>query len=74
MSIEKDFDEILDYAHFWHWAPDWALVKEIYKKEPLSFSILTPFAYTYLEEIIRTTTSDYGRPLHDRNGNFIHGS
>ena len=32
MSIEKDFDEILDYAHFWHWAPDWALVKEIYEK------------------------------------------
>ena len=71
MSIEKDFDEILDYAHFWHWAPDWALVKEIYEKEPLSFSILTPFVYTYLEEIIRTTTSDYGTPLHDRNGNSV---
>ena len=47
MSIEKDFDEILDYAHMWHWAPDWALVKDVYKKEPLSFSVLTPFAYTY---------------------------
>ncbi len=71
MSIEKDFDEILDYAHMWHWAPDWALVKEIYKEEPLSFSVLTPFAYTYLEEIIRTTTSDYGTPLHDRDENPV---
>ena len=69
MSVFDDLNTILDYAHFWHWAPDWALVKEIYEKEPLSFSVLTPFAYTYLEEIIRTTTSDYGTPLHDRNGN-----
>ena len=71
MSVFDDFNTILDYAHFWHWAPDWALVQDIYEKEPLSFSILTPFAYTYLEEIIRTTTSDYGMPLHDRNGNPV---
>lgn len=67
MSVWEDFDEILSYAHFWNWAPDWDIAKEIYRKFPDSYSILTPFAYTYLEELIRTTTSDYGLPLFDRN-------
>jgi len=66
MSIENDFDEILKYAHFWNWAPDWNIVKTIYIHNPESFSVLTPFAYSYLEEMIRTTTSEYGLPLfHD---------
>lgn len=68
MAINDDFDIILDYAHFWNWAPDWDVVREIYDKVPMSFSVLTPFAYTYLEEMIRTTTSDYGMPLFDRTG------
>lgn len=67
MSILKDFDEIMDYAHFWNWLPDWNVLKEIYETFPDAYSVLTPFAYSYLEEIIRTTTSDYGMPLFDRN-------
>lgn len=67
MSVWDDFDEILDYAHFWNWAPDWDIAKAIYSKIPDSYSVLTPFAYSYLEEMIRTTTSDYGLPLLDRN-------
>lgn len=59
MSVFDDFDLILDYAHMWNWAPDWYLAQSIYKKFPESYSILTPFAYSYLEEMIRTTTSDY---------------
>lgn len=35
---------------------------------PDSYSILTPFAYTYLEELIRSTTSEYGVPLLNREG------
>ena len=68
MSIANDLNEILDYAHFWNWAPDWLVVQEIYNKVPESYSVLTPFAYTYLEELIRTTTSEYGVSLFDRNG------
>jgi hypothetical protein len=67
VSIVEDFDEINRYAHFWNWLPDWNVVKELYEEFPNSYSVLTPFAYTYLEEMIRTTTSDYGLPLFDRN-------
>jgi len=63
-----DFDEICDYAHMWNWAPDWNMVKQIYTAFPDSYSILTPFAYNYLEELIRSTTSEYGIPLLDREG------
>ena len=62
-----ELDQIIDYAHFWNWAPDWNVVKEIYQKVPDSYSVLMPFAYAYLEEMIRTTTSDYGLPLFDRD-------
>ena len=68
MSLEADFREILDYAHMWNWAPDWDVVQEIYCTIPESYSVLTPFAYSYLEEMIRSTTSEYGYPLFDRNG------
>ena len=43
-------------------------MKEIYSKFPDSYSVLTPFAYTYLEELIRSTTSEYGVPLLNREG------
>ena len=68
MSIFNDLDKIIDNAHMWNWAPDWGLVQDIYKQFPNSYSILTPFAYTYLEEMIRTTTSEYGIPPFDRDG------
>lgn len=68
MFSTTDFDEICDYAHMWNWAPDWYMVKQIYTTFPDSYSVLTPFAYTYLEELIRSTTSEYGVPLLDREG------
>ena len=68
MSVFDDIDVILDYAHFWNWAPDWNVVKDIYSRIPESYSVLTPFAYSYLEELIRSTTSEYGIPFLDRNG------
>lgn len=61
MSVIEDFEEIIKYAHYWNWVPDWELVKDIYNQFPDSYSILTPFAYSYLEEIIRSTTSEYGK-------------
>ena len=68
MSVFDDIDVILDYAHFWNWAPDWNVVKDIYSRIPESYSVLTPFAYSYLEELIRSTTSEYGIPFLNRNG------
>lgn len=69
MDIRKDFEEILCYAHCWNWVPDWLVVKVVYEKIPESYSVLTPFAYAYLEELIRSTTSEYGRELLDKKGN-----
>ena len=68
MNINDDFKEILDYAHMWNWAPDISLMQEIYNKFDNSYSILTPFAYCYLEELIRSTTSEYGREFLDKDG------
>ena len=52
MALQEEFNQIIDYAHFWNWAPDWGEVQRIYEKFPDSFSVLTPFAYSYLEELI----------------------
>lgn len=68
-NIEKDFDIIIENAHFWNWQADWILLKDIYNKFPNSYSILIPFAYSYLEECIRSTTTQYGREILDENGN-----
>lgn len=69
MNIDKDFDEIINYARMWDWAPEWLQVKDIYKKFPNSYSILTPFAYSYLEQFIRATTHEYGDRPFDIDGN-----
>lgn len=68
MAVFEDIDTILGYAHFWNWVPDWNVVREIYSRIPESYSVLTPFAYSYLEELIRSTTSEYGMPFLDCNG------
>lgn len=69
MSIQKDIEEIKSYTHFWNWLPDWGVVEEIYQAFPNSYSVLTPFAYSYLEEMIRSMTSEYGMELLDESGN-----
>lgn len=71
MSIWDNFDEIIAYAHFRNWAPDWGEVKDIYRSFPNSFSVLTPFAYTYLEELIKSRTSEYGCEIVDSSGREI---
>lgn len=70
MKLIEAFNEIQVKSHFWNWSPDWTLAEEIYSKFPNSYSLLTPFAYSYLEELIRSTTSEYGRELFDENGNI----
>ncbi len=67
MTVSDAFEEIIQYAHFWNWAPDWQVVKEIYGAFPNSYSVLSPFAYSYLEELIRSTTSEYGIITHGEN-------
>ena len=67
MKIEEAFNEIIENAHFWNWVPDWQVARDIYLAFPNSYSILSPFAYSYLEELIRTTTSEYGAVIYDEN-------
>lgn len=68
MNIGSDFQEIMEYAHFWNRLPDWQIAKKIYTEFPDSYSVLTPFAYAYLEEVIRSITSEYGREIIDESG------
>jgi len=67
MKIEDAFDEIIKYSHFWNWAPDWGVVIDVYKAFPNSYSVLSPFAYSYLEELIRSTTSEYPLQFQDED-------
>lgn len=69
MNLENEFEEIMQYAHWRNWLPDWEIVRKIYSEYPESYSVLLPFAYSYLEELIRSTTSEYGREIIDENGN-----
>jgi len=69
VSINDDFTEIMNHAHFWNWVPDWGVVQEVYQAFPNSYSVLTPFAYAYMEELIRSTTSEYGIEVFDESGN-----
>lgn len=69
MNLENEFEEIMQYAHWRNWLPDWEIVRKIYSEYPESYSVLLPFAYSYLEELIRSTTSEYGREIIDEYGN-----
>lgn len=69
MNFEQDMDIILQYAHYWNWLPDWIVLQKVYSEFPDAYSILTPFAYSYLEEMIRSTTSEYGIELLDKKEN-----
>ena len=71
MSVYDDMDTILEHSHYWNWSPDWLVVKEIYEKVPTSYYVLMPFAYSYFEEMIRSTTSEYSCHLFDRNGDPV---
>ena len=71
MSVYDDFDIIWEHSHYWNWGPDWIVVKEVYEKVPTAYSVLMPFAYSYFEEMIRSTTSEYSCPLFDKNGNPV---
>lgn len=68
MELNEAFDEIYNHTHAWNWAPDWEVFRKVYLTIPDSYSVLTPFAYSYLEELIRSTTSEYGRELVNTDG------
>lgn len=63
MELNEAFDEIYYHSHMWNWGPDWEVLRKIYLAFPNAYSVLTPFAYSYLEELIRSTTSEYDREL-----------
>lgn len=31
MALQEEFNQIIDYAHFWNWAHDWGEVQRIYE-------------------------------------------
>ena len=71
-NLKKDFSEILKYAHMWNWAPDLFIVEKIYDEVPNSFSVLTPFLYIYLEELVRSMTKNqYGFQLNDKDSKNV---
>ena len=70
MELNEAFDEIYKYTHAWNWAPDWEVLRKVYMAFPDAYSVLTPFAYSYLEELIRSTTSEYGRELVNKDGSI----
>lgn len=71
MDISNDFEKIIENSHFWNWVPDWVLVRDIYNNFDNSYSVLTPFAFSYLEELIRSMTTDYSKEKMDKFGNPI---
>jgi len=71
MIAKEVFEEIMNHAHLFNWAPDWQITKKIYETFPNSYSVLTPFAYSYLEELIRSTTSEYGIEVYDNERNSV---
>lgn len=70
MELDEAFDEIYSYTHMLNWGPDWVVLRGIYQAFPNSYSVLTPFAFSYLEELIRSTTSEYGRELFNEDGSL----
>lgn len=68
-DISESFEEIIMNSHYWNWSPDLRVAMEIYESIPNSYSVLTPFFYSYLEELIRSKTSEYGIEILDKNGN-----
>lgn len=57
-TIDK-LNNILLVAHYWDWTPDLIVVAEIYESRDDAHSVLLPFMFTYLEQSIRTLTSQY---------------
>jgi hypothetical protein len=68
MNVFESFDDIIKYSHYWNWAPDWQIAKEIYEAFPNAYAVLLPFSYTYLEELIRSITSEYGIEVLNKDG------
>ncbi len=68
MNFDEDIEIILKYAYVGGWLSDLIVFKDVYKAFSDSYSILTPFAYSYLEELIRSTTSEYGIEVLEKNG------
>lgn len=62
-QAKRDFDIIISNSHVYNWAPDLQIVREIYEEHDESFAVLTPFMYTYLEELIRSFTPEYGMEI-----------
>lgn len=59
MSSLSNYDVLARYAHIWNWLPDSVAVKDVCHAFQESYSALFPFAYSYMEELIRSMTGEY---------------
>lgn len=71
-EILNSIETIIGYTDLLNWSPDWAIFRDVFDMFPNSYSLLTPFAYAYLEEIVRSTTSEYGLEVLDGKGEPIY--
>ena len=60
--MDEYFKKISSSTHL-NWISDIELAMEIYKAYPGSYSVLFPFMYSYLEECIRSLTTEFGKNL-----------
>ena len=55
-----DFDILLADTHVGNWSKSLRIAKSVYKNIEDAQYILMPFMYTYLEESVRSMTTEYG--------------
>lgn len=60
--MDEYFKKISFSAHL-NWLYDIELTMKIYREYPDSYSVLFPFMYSYLEECIRSLTTEFGMNL-----------
>ena len=60
--MDEYFKKISSSTHL-NWIYDIELAMKIYKDNPDSYSVLFPFIYSYLEECIRSLTTEFGKNL-----------
>lgn len=71
MEFSESFEQILQNTHYFNWHPDLYECRRIYAAFPNSYAILSPFFYSYLEELVRSNTREYGAKPLDLNGKPI---
>ena len=71
--MDEYFKKISLSAHL-NWLPDVELAIRIYRDTPEAYGVLFPFMYSYLEECIRSLTTEFGKNLLLENKRYTVGT